>query len=121
MSFLVETVPPPPPAQSWTNELIAADVRRRGVEVTTNHISHLRAGRRGNPSARLLGAIAETFGVPVDYFFNQERADRIQEQLSSLSVLRDAKVQGGLEEAALVAEVIRALRRLQQDYGVDAE
>ena len=122
LSFLVETVPPPPPAQSWTNEMIAAEVRRRGVEVTTNHISHLRAGRRGNPSARLLGAIAETFGVPVDYFFNQARADRIQEQLSSLSVLRDAKVQGvagrgGLEDAALVADVIRALQRLQQEDG----
>ena len=122
LSFLVETVPPPAPAQSWTNELIASEVRGRGVEVTTNHISHLRAGRRGNPSARLLGAIAETFGVPVDYFFNQGRADRIQEQLSSLSVLREAKIQGvagrgGLEDAALVADVIRALQRLQQEDG----
>ncbi|MDA8438752.1 MAG: helix-turn-helix domain-containing protein [Propionibacterium sp.] len=122
LSFLVETVPPPAPAQSWTNELIASEVRRRGIEVTTNHISHLRAGRRGNPSARLLGAIAETFGVPVDYFFDQARADRIQEQLSSLSVLRDAQVQGvagrgRLEDAALVADVIRALQRLQQGDG----
>ena len=33
------------------------------------HLSHLRANRRDNPSARLLAALAELFGVPISYFF----------------------------------------------------
>lgn len=114
LASLIGHVPPPAGTAAWTNETIAQAVRDLGVDVTGNHIAHLRSGRRDNPSARLVGALATVFGVPVDFFFDQARAEAITEQLAALAELRGAQVMGvagrGPVDVTLVAEVVRALQ-----------
>ena len=55
------------------------------------HISHLRSGRRDNPSARLLAALAELFGVPIGYFFDPTMENRINAELDALTALQDSR------------------------------
>jgi len=115
LAFLTATVPAPLGTAAWTSEVIAYQVRARGVEVNYQHVSHMRAGRRDNPSVVLLAAVAEVFGVPVDYFFDAARADRIEKQLASLSRMRDAGVQclavrGALGDVADSENGLRAAR-----------
>ena len=121
LAFLTATVPAPAGA-SWTSEVIAAQVRTRGVEVNSQHIAHLRAGRRDNPSAVLLATIAEVFGVPVDYFFDHERARRIEQQMTSLARMRGAGVQGlaargALGDVDIIAQVLDALELIRKGDG----
>lgn len=122
LAFLTSTVPPPQGASTWTSEVIAEHVRERGVEVNAQHISHMRAGRRDNPSAMLLAAVADVFGVPVDYFFDHERALRIERQLESLSRMRDAGVQGLAARGAMgdidvITQVLDALELIRKGGG----
>ncbi len=119
LSFLTATVPPPTGMAAWTSEVIAEQVRSLGVEVNAQHVSHLRAGRRDNPSAVLLAAIADVFGVPVDYFFDAERAERIERQLASLSRMKSAGVQGlaargALGDVEVIAQVLDALELIRR-------
>lgn len=74
LNFLFATVPRAAHlSQLHTNETAAAALDAFGVRVTKTHLSHLRAGRRDNPSARLLAGLAHLFGVPIAYFFDEER------------------------------------------------
>ena len=120
LAFLTATVPPPAGASTWTSEVIAENVRARGVEVNAQHVSHMRAGRRDNPSAVLLAAIADVFGVPVDYFFDSGRAERIESQLATLNRIKEAGVQGlaargTLGNVELIAQVLDALERIKKE------
>lgn len=124
LAFLTATVPPPVGATAWTSEVIAEQLRRRDVEVNPQHIAHMRAGRRDNPSAVLLAAIADVFGVPVDYFFDADRAVRLEKQLESLARIKDAGVQGlaargALGDVGLIAEVLDALELIRRGGGTD--
>lgn len=118
LAALVNRVPPPDGIPTWTNEVIAQCVRDLGVDVTANHIAHLRSGRRDNPSARLIGALSDVFGVPVDYFFDPGRAEAINHQLEALGELKRAQVMAvegrGPVDVTLVAQVVRALQELDQ-------
>jgi transcriptional regulator with XRE-family HTH domain len=55
------------------------------------HLSHLRSGRRDNPSARLLAGIAELFGVPIGHFFDSTLEDRINAEPEALTALRNER------------------------------
>lgn len=72
---------------------VATALRRDGIFVTANHISALRAGRRRNPSARLLAGLAGVFGVPIDYFLDAQAAAELQRSLAALAALRGSGVQ----------------------------
>ena len=70
----------------------------------------IRNGKKNNPSARNLAAIAELFGVPMEYFFNSETAAKIDADLRLLSAVRDVGVQGvALRASGLSAESLASL------------
>lgn len=118
LNFLV-TMVPAPSSRAWTNELIAEEVSTRGVATTASHIAHLRSGRRSNPSARLVGALAQTFGVPVSFFFEVDAFERIKAQFEALTQLRDAGVRGiaARGEGVDPSVLLQALEALQNDTG----
>lgn len=89
LDVLFRTVPRPGTSATWTNEAVAEALTERGVSVTAPYLSQMRTGRRFNPSAQLLAGIAEFFGVPLTYFF--EEHERIADQLDSLARVRDAQ------------------------------
>lgn len=112
----------------YTNEAAARELGSRlGVSVTTTHISHLRTGRRDNPSAMLLHGLAQLFGVPLAYFFDPERERTVNDQLAALGLLREAQVKslmmrpGSGDPAALVAlaEVLSRIREVEGGHAGD--
>ena len=125
LNHLFATIPRPDRTGYWTNEQASAAMAARGKPMSDGYISELRSGKKNNPSARNLGALAELFGVPVDYFFNEDTAAKIDADLRLLVALRDGGVPGVamrthglspdfLENLAGIIEHVRKLESLPQ-------
>jgi transcriptional regulator with XRE-family HTH domain len=95
----------------YSYEEVAEAIRRRGgPTISANYLWLLRKGLRDNPTKKHLEVLADFFGVPVAYFFDDELAARIDAQLDLLATLRDANVrQLALRAAALSPESLRAI------------
>ena len=121
LNHLFSTVPRPNGRGLWTNEQASAALGAAGNYMSDAYIGQLRNGKRNNPSARNLAAIAELFAVPVDYFFNSETAAKIDADLRLLTAVRDSGIQGialraqGLspESIANLAGIIEQVRRIE--------
>ena len=66
---------------------------RTGVHVGVTTLHSLRTGAAADPRMSTIEAIARYFGVPVNYFFDDEVTERVDAQLALLSALRDHRVQ----------------------------
>ncbi|GGM15996.1 helix-turn-helix domain-containing protein [Nakamurella endophytica] len=130
LNHLFATVPRPGTSQLWNNEDAAAAMREAGVNISAAYLSQLRTGKRDNPSARHLGALARLFRVPVDYFFDPAVSKQIDADLRLLVAVRDANVQGialrahglsatGLSGIAGMIEHIRRMERLEDTTNPD--
>jgi transcriptional regulator with XRE-family HTH domain len=121
LNDLFARVPRPGTTQPYSNEAAGAELSAAGVSVTGVYLSMLRSGRANNPSARLLAAIASFFGVPISYFFDEDEAASIRDQLDTLAGLRDARIQGimtrtqGMSEAGIasLAGIVDHIRRIE--------
>lgn len=91
LNHLFSTVPAPTRSGLYTNESAAQALAEMGVTVSGVHISHLRSGRRDNPSARLLAALAELFGMPIGYFFDPTLEQEVNSELAALSAFKDSR------------------------------
>lgn len=86
-----------------------------------NYLYQLRRGTKAEPGSTRLAAIARFFQVPVTYFYDDEAADRIDEQLELAAALRDQGVlrvatrSAGLSPDSLraILAVIENARRLE--------
>lgn len=94
--------------------------------VNYSYLSLLRRGKRKAPSPEVLQALADFFGVDLAYFYSDEKASRIDEQLKLAAALRDTDVAriatraAGLSEQSLrailaVVENARNLEKLPED------
>jgi len=108
---------------------VAEALTRDGVSVTSVYLSQLRSGRKTNPSARLVGGLASFFGVSVAYFFDEDEAAAIRDQLDKLAMLRDSRIRGimtrtqGMSESSIehlsgIIDHIRSIEGLD-DEGTD--
>ena len=124
LTTLFETVFRTPTGDLWTNTLLSQTVTGLGVPTVQSYISQLRAGKRTNPSAKLVGAIATAFGVPVGYFYSDQDVD--PEEMRTVAALRNAGVQSvawrasqlsaaGLEKLEQMADYIAELEGVQID------
>lgn len=118
-------VVPRPNGGRYTNESAAQELAEAGVRVSSVHLSHLRSGRRNNPSARLLAGLAELFGVPIGYFFDASIEEQVNDELSTLVALHDTRVKGlmlraqGLNRQNFqkLEKVLEQIRRDQEQAG----
>lgn len=78
-----------PDGRRWTLETVAAGCGERGVTTSAQYIAQLRAGERPAPRLALVAAIADTFGVPVVYFFDDRIGEFVYEYLPALLALTD--------------------------------
>lgn len=124
LNHLFATAPGPGRNGRYSNDTAAKALGDHGITVSGVHISHLRSGRRNNPSARLLAAIAELFEVPIGYFFDPELEERVTAELGALTAMRDPrakelmrKAQGLSAESMDVLEAI--VDRLRRIEGLD--
>lgn len=103
-----------------SNDSAAQALEDYGIRVTGAALAHFRAGRRTNPSARLLAGVARLFGVPVDYFFDAELERDVNSRLSRLVTARDEQVRALLMEGVSprrlehVEGILDQIRRLQR-------
>lgn len=68
-----------------SNEYVAAAVEKAsGVTISQSYIWQLRKGKKDNPTLRHLQALADFFGVPAAYFFDDEVTARVNRQLDTL-------------------------------------
>jgi transcriptional regulator with XRE-family HTH domain len=81
----------------------------------------LRKGERDNPTKKHLEALADFFGVPAGYFFDDVTAARVESELDALVALRDSPVReialraAGLsaQSLATIREVVERVRQLE--------
>jgi transcriptional regulator with XRE-family HTH domain len=91
---------------------------------STGFLSDLVAGRRDNPSAKTLWALAEFFGVPMEYFTGQPTAavvDQILRQTLDHPVVREVALGVATLPAASQEAVLRLVQGLANSEGVRAE
>jgi len=94
-----------PDREQYSNEEVAKACRgATGESFSTTYLWQLRTGRRDNPTKRHLEALAQFFGVPPAYFFDDEQSTKIAEELALLGALRDA----GVRDVALRAVTLSA-------------
>lgn len=121
LDHLFATVPGPGRNGRYSNDTAAKALGDRGITVSGVHISHLRSGRRNNPSARLLAAIAELFEVPIGYFFDPELEKRVIAELGALTAMRDPRAKELMRKAQrlspesmdILEAIIDQLRRIE--------
>ncbi|MQA98553.1 MAG: XRE family transcriptional regulator [Streptosporangiales bacterium] len=98
----------------YSNEEVAEALRERGgPTISATYLWQLRKGIRHNPTKKHLEAVAEFFGVPTAYFFDDEAGARIETELELLAALRDSSVrQLALRASGLSAESLSALAKM---------
>jgi transcriptional regulator with XRE-family HTH domain len=93
----------PTTGHEFSNEHVASAIGDQyGVTISQSYIWQLRKGKKENPTLKHLQALADFFGVPAAYFFDDEVTERIEEQLNVL-VAAQAKLEGEGSQARLMA------------------
>ncbi|MEV0227369.1 hypothetical protein [Streptomyces sp. NPDC050704] len=90
---------------------LAKEIREvTGGALSSTYLWELTTGRKHNVTVEQLGVLADYFGVPPEYFFNEEVALRVNAQLQLATALRDAKVRTlALRAEGLSGETLDAL------------
>ncbi len=93
-----------PDGQEYTNEYVANAVTAKGVTISQSYIWQLRKQKKDNPTLKHLQALADFFGVPPAYFFDDAVAGQIDEQIEALRAERERLSEAGSgTEARLMA------------------
>lgn len=101
----------------------AAIKKETGEEISFNTLYRYRTGDQDNPTKKTLETLATFFKVPVAYFFDDEAAERIDQQLELLTLLRDGQIGrshlrslGELspEGRTMIADMIQSVARMER-------
>ena len=99
LAYLIETVHPPDRGPYSYRE-IAAGIADHPGAMTAAHIHQLVGGKQPHPRIHHVEALASFFGVPVTYFFDEDAAARISDQITQLSAWRDTEARHIAERVA---------------------
>ena len=93
LDHLFATIYPPGRGEFMNEEVVAAINGHGETTLTPGYLSQLRRGLRTNPTKSVLEALAWFFGVSPAYFFNDERAGKIEAELELGGSMRRASWQ----------------------------
>lgn len=119
-------LPSSPDGRPHSNADIAERATAAGYPISESYVYQLRRGPR-NPTLRALQALAAAFGVPVQYFVDDEFATEIEADLPVLAALREPAIRemvlllGGLSAPTLAALTQFALTARQWEGLPDPE
>ncbi|WP_158289874.1 helix-turn-helix domain-containing protein [Micromonospora sp. S4605] len=115
-----------PDGREHSHREVAEAVTAAGEPISHSYIGQLRAGDKDNPTIKHLRALARFFGVPVEYFTNEETAADVDRELRMLTALKELQVktvalrrtllpeaERSLSELARIVEVIREIEMTQ--------
>ncbi|MCQ4046555.1 hypothetical protein ACFOSC_20170 [Streptantibioticus rubrisoli] len=90
---------------------LAAQIRQStGGTISATYLWELATGKKRNVTLEQLDVLAEFFGVPPEYFFDDDVAERVSAQLKLASALRNARVRNlALRAEGLSPETLDAL------------
>ncbi len=92
LNRLFETIHPASRGEYSPEEVAKAITEAGEGSISPAYIYMLRKGQRDNPTKRHLELLADFFGVTPAYFFDEEAAERIEQQLDLLAAFRDGEV-----------------------------
>jgi transcriptional regulator with XRE-family HTH domain len=109
----------------YTNKELAEAVQARGVRCTPQYIGQLRAGKHA-PSLEVARALAQVFGVSIDYFSHPGVGRDTDQQLAYLAALQNAGVTKiALRAADLSPSALQTLHevidRIRAEEGLSAD
>lgn len=113
LNFLFDYVPNPDGGR-YSNTEVATGLQANGVPTTPTYMSQLRSGTRDNPSATIVAGLADLFGIPLTYFFDEQVASDTQNELATMTAMRDSRVRAVLTRAVGASDddgLNRALHR----------
>lgn len=92
LNRLFETIHPAGRGEYSPEEVAKAITDSGEGSISPAYIYMLRKGQRDNPTKRHLELLAGFFGVTPAYFFDEEAAERIEQQLDLLAAFRDGNI-----------------------------
>ena len=92
LNRLFQTIHPASRGEYSPEEVAKAITEAGEGSISPAYIYMLRKGQRDNPTKRHLELLAQFFGVTPAYFFDDEAAERIEQQLDLLAAFRDGEV-----------------------------
>lgn len=116
-----------PEGDEYTHDEVASAIRRAsGPTISASYVWQLRKGIRDNPTRRHIEALSAFFGVSPSYFFDGERAERIDAELDLLVAMRTPSIrflalrahglsEGTLEAIGAIVENARQLEGLPEN------
>ncbi len=121
LNRLFETIHPAGRGEYSPEEVAKAIADSGEGSISPAYIYLLRKGQRDNPTKRHLELLAGFFGVTPAYFFDEEAAERIEQQLDLLAAFRDGNVRrlaaraSGLSPRSLtsILQMVDAARQLE--------
>ncbi|WP_216216545.1 helix-turn-helix domain-containing protein [Amycolatopsis aidingensis] len=113
------TVVHPADRGPYSYEEVAQAIKAKdGPTISAAYIWQLRKGLRDNPTKHHLEALADFFGVPVAYFFDDEQAQLIDGEIEVLQAMRDAEVRDvALRTMKLSPEARRSVVNIISELG----
>ncbi|SFW83007.1 XRE family transcriptional regulator [Amycolatopsis australiensis] len=91
LAHLIATVHPPDRKPYSYREIAHGVAEQTGVTMSATHVQQLAVGARKDPKRSHIQALAQFFGVPVTYFFDDEVAERIDQQVEDVIAWRDSE------------------------------
>jgi transcriptional regulator with XRE-family HTH domain len=122
LAHVIATVHPPDRAPYSYREMEAGIQERGLAPVSGAYLNQLVKERRTNPAMSVIESIAGFFGVPPGYFFDDEVAANIDNQLEALARWRDSEaietaeriMQLGPRDRRTVVDLIESLQQYEE-------
>ena len=109
-----------PDGDEYSNDFVADSITAAGTKISGTYVWQLRKRKRDNPTIKHVEGLAQFFGVPFNYFFDDDVTDRVDQQLRDLAAEQERlRAQAGDPEAQLIAmragELTPSRRQLVMD------
>jgi len=91
LSRLIANVHPPDRKPYSYREIAQGVAELTGVSMSATHVQQLAVGARRDPKRSHIQALAQFFGVPVTYFFDDTVAEQIDAQVGDVVAWRDTE------------------------------
>ncbi|RSD07408.1 XRE family transcriptional regulator [Amycolatopsis eburnea] len=99
LAHLIATVHPPDRKPYSYREIATGVADQTGVSMSATHVQQLAVGARKDPKRSHIQALAQFFGVPVTYFFDDEVAGQVDQQVEDVVAWRDTEARNLAQRA----------------------
>ncbi|MBE1494676.1 transcriptional regulator with XRE-family HTH domain [Amycolatopsis lexingtonensis] len=99
LAHLIATVHPPDRKPYSYREIATGVADQTGVSMSATHVQQLAVGARKDPKRSHIQALAQFFGVPVTYFFDEEVAGQVDQQVEDVVAWRDTEARNLAQRA----------------------